>query len=191
MLDECKSFSQRYSTTKLRISSHNLEIERGRYSKTQRCDRICKWCNTSMGLKIVEDENHMLFECDLYADSRRKLISQLNKSPPIHDSVSNDQSLNINISTATLKSSLMNLLSPYTVTNLADSPTNTLNIHHKNLLGKNLKFPSHEIMHSIYRRSYILNCVCTFVCRAFKKRQKHETSLKENLFLQKTITINF
>ena len=190
-LDDCKSFSQRYSTTKLRISAHNLEIERGRYSNTQRSERICKWCNTSMGLKILEDENHMLFECDLYADLRAKLISQLNKSPPIHDSISNVQSLNINISTKTLKSSFMKLLSPYTVINLNDSPTNALNIHHKTLLNKNLKCPSPEVISSIHRRSYILNCISTFVCRAFIKRQNHEASLKENLFLQKTITINF
>ena len=190
-LDECNSFAKRYSTTKLRISSHNLEIERGRYSKTERDERICKWCNTSMGIKIVEDESHMLFECDLYAGLRTKLITQLNKSPSIHESIPNYQSLNINISIPTLKNSFMKLLSPYTVNNLTDSPTNSLNVHHKILLSKNLNSPSPEIISSIHRRSYIINCVSMFICRAFEKRQKHEVSLKENLFLHKTITINF
>ena len=35
-----------------------------------------------MGSKIIEDEEHFLYTCDLYADLRSKLITNLNKSPP-------------------------------------------------------------------------------------------------------------
>jgi hypothetical protein len=35
-----------------------------------------------MGIKTIENENHVLFECDLYADLRAKLIAKLNKSTP-------------------------------------------------------------------------------------------------------------
>ena len=80
-LDVVKSFSRRYSTTNLRISSHNLEIERGRYCKIPRESRFCTWCKTSMGVEVTESENHMLYECDLYAELRAKLITQLNKIP--------------------------------------------------------------------------------------------------------------
>ena len=48
----------RQALTKLRLSSHRLEIEAGRWTKpliTPREDRICKQCN------ILEDEFHFLF----------------------------------------------------------------------------------------------------------------------------------
>ena len=61
-LDVMKGFSRRYSTSKLRKGSHDLAIERGRYS------------NTSMEAEILEDENHVMHECDLYSDIRAKLI---------------------------------------------------------------------------------------------------------------------
>ena len=56
-IDCVKGFSRRYNTTKLRISSHDLEIERGRYDDTPKELRVCNWCNTSMGQKIIENEN--------------------------------------------------------------------------------------------------------------------------------------
>ena len=65
-LDCSKGFSRRYFTTQLRISAHDLNIERGRYSNTPRDQRVCHWCNTSMGMEIVECENHLLFDCDMY-----------------------------------------------------------------------------------------------------------------------------
>ena len=63
--------------TQLRISAHDLEIERGRYTNATRDKRICTWCNTSMGATIIEDESHMLYECHLYEDIRAKLITRL------------------------------------------------------------------------------------------------------------------
>ena len=53
----------RVALTKLRISSHRLEIEAGRWAKpnkTPRQNRKCKYCNS------FEDEFHFLFECSLY-----------------------------------------------------------------------------------------------------------------------------
>ena len=40
-----------------RITSHKLEIERGRYKKLAVKDRLCKLCNTG----AVEDERHLIF----------------------------------------------------------------------------------------------------------------------------------
>ena len=53
----------RIALTQLRVSSHRLEIESGRWSrpnKTPRENRKCKLCNS------LEDEYHFLFECSLY-----------------------------------------------------------------------------------------------------------------------------
>ena len=52
-LDVTKGFSRRYSTSKLRISSHDLAIECGRYSNTPRELRTCHWCKSCMGTEIL------------------------------------------------------------------------------------------------------------------------------------------
>ena len=70
----CKGFSRRYSTTKLRISAHDLHIEKGRYSNTPREQRICAWCQISLGVETIEDESHVLYVCDLYSKQRSKLV---------------------------------------------------------------------------------------------------------------------
>ena len=48
--------------TKLRVASHRLEIEVGRWARPDRVpvdERKCRHCNT------LEDEFHFLFECSL------------------------------------------------------------------------------------------------------------------------------
>ena len=56
----------RNALTRLRTSSHTLEIERGRYTipKTPVCDRICRTCN------VTEDEIHCLLNCVEYGKMR-------------------------------------------------------------------------------------------------------------------------
>ena len=61
----------RQALTKLRVSSHRLEIEAGRWTKPQitpRENRLCKQCN------LLEDEFHFLFECTLYSNIRQQHI---------------------------------------------------------------------------------------------------------------------
>ena len=51
------------SLTRLRTSSHTLEIERGRYTipKTPVCDRLCRTCN------VTEDDIQFLLNCVEYS----------------------------------------------------------------------------------------------------------------------------
>ena len=58
----------RKSLSKLRISAHNLFIERGRYAKTYllRDDRICLFCSTFHNNKVIESELHAIDSCPLY-----------------------------------------------------------------------------------------------------------------------------
>ena len=59
--------------TRFRISSHNLRIETGRYTKPQKTpvdDRICLYCSS----QSIEDELHFILECDLYTSERSKLL---------------------------------------------------------------------------------------------------------------------
>ena len=63
------NLKERRLLTKIRISAHNLEIERGRYSRPiiSREDRFCKYCKNA-----VEDEKHFVLKCPLYNNIRTK-----------------------------------------------------------------------------------------------------------------------
>ena len=74
-LSHINNYYDRANVTRLRISAHELEIELGRRKGLSRNLRHCKWCKISMGLGTTEDENHLLFNCDLYAEARQKLIN--------------------------------------------------------------------------------------------------------------------
>ena len=56
------------ATCKLRISAHDLMIEKGRYTKIKREDRLCLCC------KKIEDEKHFLDECILYTVHRDDIL---------------------------------------------------------------------------------------------------------------------
>ena len=60
----------RYIYASFRTSSHDLEIERGRYSNIERNQRICRLCDEN----VVEDEYHFLLCCTLYNDLRGTYI---------------------------------------------------------------------------------------------------------------------
>ena len=55
----------RTAFTRLRLSSHRLRIETGRWSRIERAERLCQ-----CGLD-VQSEQHVLSDCDLVSDIRR------------------------------------------------------------------------------------------------------------------------
>ena len=57
---------RRMRLAQLRTGSHWLRIETGRWQKLERAQRICPNC----GAAAVEDEAHMVFDCDLYTGLR-------------------------------------------------------------------------------------------------------------------------
>ena len=67
-----KSPTQRKIYSKFRLSSHELEIEQGRYgAKSIPADqRYCKLCKTSK----VEDEFHFVIECPIYEKESLNLM---------------------------------------------------------------------------------------------------------------------
>jgi hypothetical protein len=88
--------------TELRISSHRLKIERGRYTrpKTSRSERLCLVCNT------VEDEVHFLLDCKR-VNKREELFASLNlTNKGIHF---NDQEIINTICNPTDKTSTENI----------------------------------------------------------------------------------
>ena len=56
---EIKDFEDRKNIAKIRCSSHNLEIEKGRHSKKLRDERLCIVCS----LNEIETEEHFLIKC--------------------------------------------------------------------------------------------------------------------------------
>ena len=64
---------KRKNFSKLRISAHDLQIEKGRYNKTPLERRLCNFCTHA----VVEDEVHFMLECELYAAERQILLASL------------------------------------------------------------------------------------------------------------------
>ena len=183
-LEFCKGFSRRYSTTKLRISSHDLQIERGRYQNVPRDQRNCEWCKTSMGLNAIESETHFLFNCDLYQEHRIKLINNLNKSPHIAECETID--MNINLSPNELKSTLLHLLSPNGPECQPTFPISHIHSHTNLMIDPNT--PAFNSFNE--RRSYVINCVCTFIFRCTEKRLKFVNELQKTNARANTIIFN-
>ena len=63
----------RVAMTKLKVSSHRLEIDVGRWARDNRTpinERKCRYCDK------LEDEFHVLLECTLYVDLRKQCIKK-------------------------------------------------------------------------------------------------------------------
>ena len=71
------NFPLRRDITRLRISSHKLNIETGRYAKKRvdRADRLCTNCS----LGVLGDEIHFLFHCPTFKTNREPLINLASK----------------------------------------------------------------------------------------------------------------
>ena len=82
-----------------------------------------------MEADILEDNNHVMHECDLYSDIRAKLVTRLRNAPYIEtQSESNNSRANPDINNQTLKSNIMTLLLPYTAPDIDHIGSNLFNI---------------------------------------------------------------
>ena len=63
------SVKDRISMTKLRLSNHELMIEKGRHLNLAISERKCPFCN------LVEDEAHFLMSCHIYTVLRNDLLN--------------------------------------------------------------------------------------------------------------------
>ena len=75
----------------------------------------------------------------------------------------------------------MTLLSPYS--NINNESVNTYNMHHNIITAENES--------SQHRRSYIVNCICTFLCQSLEKRHKYVKDIRERQNRLNTLVINF
>jgi hypothetical protein len=63
--DKDVSEHHRIATTRFRLSSHNLAIEKGRWIRKAREERVCPSCT------VIQDEQHALRDCLINAPARR------------------------------------------------------------------------------------------------------------------------
>ena len=65
------------AVTRLRLGSHNLEIERGRNTrpKTHVANRICRRCQTTQ----LDDEIHFVMQFNMFELDRKSLLSEAEK----------------------------------------------------------------------------------------------------------------
>ena len=71
-IDFIKEKKYRIALTQLRLSSHQLEIERGRYTNIERNDRKCKQCD----MNLVENEFHFILVCPKFRTIRNKYLKR-------------------------------------------------------------------------------------------------------------------
>ena len=75
-LDAIKNVKHRILLTRLRISNHSLEIERGRHQRPYVTpeNRVCRSCKNE-----TEDEFHFLIRCPTYQKLREAFFMQMKK----------------------------------------------------------------------------------------------------------------
>ena len=72
-LDKITNDSLRICLTRFRLSSHNLEIELGRYQNIIRENRLCKLCTSNQ----TETEFHFLLSCPKYSEIRKQYFGTI------------------------------------------------------------------------------------------------------------------
>ena len=80
---------KRIPLSKLRLSNHDLMIEKGRHQGLQVFQRNCPLCPEI----IVEDEYHFLLQCQVYSHIRDELFTHAKTSLPEFEHLPKDQKL--------------------------------------------------------------------------------------------------
>ena len=86
-LNTVRDINTRQQLSRFRTSSHDLEIEKGRYRNVSKDQRLCSFCNKN----AVEDELHFLLECCHYNKYREVFIETISKNYKNFGFMSNEQ----------------------------------------------------------------------------------------------------
>ena len=79
-LNKVRHLDSRIALTKLRLSNHDLMIEKGRHLKIDKSERFCPFCP-----KHVETEIHFMLECRTFHTLRRSLLSEIENTITLFD----------------------------------------------------------------------------------------------------------
>ena len=91
------NIKDRIAFTKLRLSNHNLMIERGRHIKLDKNHRFCPFCPTE-----IEDEIHFMMTCKCHEIYRNELFKQVTTRIPTFPYMENKQKFKILLSDKTI-----------------------------------------------------------------------------------------
>ena len=80
---------QRMHITRLRISAHNLNIERGRYKGLTIAQRVCKYCPSNEN--NIDDEIHFLNKCKTFLTSRNCLYKKFAALEPTFETFTENE----------------------------------------------------------------------------------------------------
>ena len=74
---QVKNVKHRIALSRLRLSCHELMIEKGRHHRPslERSERKCPHCKD-----VVEDECHFITSCPLYSNERKELYAEVHKN---------------------------------------------------------------------------------------------------------------
>ena len=85
-LDLTKNRNQRCHLSRIRVSSHSLRVERGRYTcpPTPLDQRTCQYCTGVEGAARsecapIDDEYHFIMNCEMFAQKRSELFITMSK----------------------------------------------------------------------------------------------------------------
>ena len=95
--------------SRFRISAHRLAIETGRYSKTNREDRFCTYCNLTNGTFPIENEEHVLLKCGLYKSTSHCILGINSNANPLDLIINVDKTLEYNIKAGRLISQILEI----------------------------------------------------------------------------------
>jgi len=74
-LDSIKNIKNRTALTKIRLSNHDLMIEKGRHQDLQENQRLCPFCDNK-----IENEQHFVMECPTYNVLRQSLFDDITEN---------------------------------------------------------------------------------------------------------------
>ena len=82
-----RNHKHRIALSRLRLSSHNLLIEKGRHQKPPlaRSDRLCPFCQGE-----IENESHFVINCPLYEQDRGNLLELVRRHSSNFDQIPTD-----------------------------------------------------------------------------------------------------
>ena len=90
-LTQVKHIDNRIALSKMRLSNHDLMIEKGRHLKIDKTERFCPFCPNH-----VETELHFLLQCKTFSHMRRILISEIDNVLPLFN-INSDQDMLITL----------------------------------------------------------------------------------------------
>ena len=71
-LSTCNKINNRITISKLRLSNHDLMIEKGRHLRIEKSVRFCPFCST-----LIESEENFLLKCTTFKLQRKILLDKI------------------------------------------------------------------------------------------------------------------